>query len=110
MGGWVIVGLNSDMSVRKLKGKDRPINSEEDRKFALESLKFVDEVHIFSEDTPYELIKNLQPDTIVKGGDYKKEEVAGSDICEVKIFNYLDGYSTSNIVNPHANLTYAREL
>ena len=76
----------------------------------LESLKFVDEVHIFSEDTPYELIKSLRPDVIVKGGDYKAEDVAGNDICEVKIFNHLDGYSTSNLINSCERLTYARKL
>mgnify|MGYP003143461365 CR=1 FL=1 len=96
LGDVVYVGLNSDDSVKKLKGANRPYNSENDRKFLLESIKFVDEVHIFSEDTPYELIKKIKPDFIVKGGDYKTEEVVGSDICDIKIFNFVDGYSTTS--------------
>ena len=96
LGDVVYVGLNSDDSVKNLKGAHRPYNSENDRKFLLESIKFVDEVHIFSEDTPYELIKKIKPDFIVKGGDYKTEEVVGSDICDIKIFNFVDGYSTTS--------------
>lgn len=93
--GKVIVGLNSDESVKKIKGNNRPINKQEDRVILLESLKFVDKVIVFDEETPYNLIKSLEPDLIVKGGDYKKEEVVGFDVCEVKIFNYVKGYSTT---------------
>jgi len=96
--GKVIVGLNSDKSVRQLKGHHRPINTEKDRKFFLESLSFVDEVIIFHENTPYNLIKQIKPDIIVKGGDYSVDNIIGSDICEVKIFNYIDGYSTTKII------------
>tara|TARA_Y100000592_G_C5453136_1_gene309822 strand:- start:297 stop:509 length:213 start_codon:yes stop_codon:yes gene_type:complete len=64
----------------------------------LESIKYVDEVHFFDEGTPYNLIKKVKPDIIVKGGDYKPEDVVGSDLCEVRIFNYLDGYSTTNVL------------
>lgn len=96
--GRVAVGLNSDESVRRIKGNDRPFNSEYDRKFALESCRYVDEVIIFSEDTPEKLIRRIKPDFIVKGGDYKKEEVIGADIAEVLIFNYVPGYSTSSIL------------
>ena len=92
------MGLNSDESVRRIKGNDRPFNSEYDRKFALESCRYVDEVIIFSEDTPEKLIRRIKPDFIVKGGDYKKEEVIGADIAEVLIFNYVPGYSTSSIL------------
>ena len=95
MGGKVVVGLNSDSSVKKLKGESRPINNQEDRKFLLESLKCVDEVQIFQEDTPYELIKKINPDVIVKGGDYESKEVVGSDICEVRLFNFKSGCSTT---------------
>lgn len=98
MGGYVIVGLNSDESVKKLKGDGRPVNNQEDRKFVLESLKFVHEVKIFEEDTPYELIKKIKPNVIVKGGDYKKENVIGNDVCKVRIFDYKEGYSTTNIL------------
>ena len=98
LGGKVIVGLNSDSSVRKLKGDNRPMNSQGDRKYVLQSLKFVDEVLIFKEDTPYELIKKVKPDIIVKGGDYKIEDVVGNDLCEVRIFDYKEGYSTTNLL------------
>ena len=97
MGGYVVVGLNSDYSVKKIKGNDRPINSQGDREFMRKSLKFVDEVRIFEEETPYELIKKIKPNIIVKGGDYKKEEVIGNDLCDVVIFDYIEGYSTTNL-------------
>lgn len=58
----------------------------------------MDEVMIFDEETPYELIKNVKPDIVVKGGDYQKEDVVGNDLAEVKIFNFVDGYSTTNIL------------
>ena len=96
--GDVIVGLNSDESIRRLKGDHRPVNSQDDRKALLQAIKYVDRVIIFEEDTPYNLIKKTTPDIIVKGGDYKKEEVVGSDLCEVIIFNYLDGYSTTKTI------------
>ena len=94
-GNTVIVGLNSDKSVKRLKGDRRPINSQEDRKYFLESLKFVDKVIVFEEDTPYNLIKQIKPDIVVKGGDYRQEDVVGYDLCEVKIFEYVRGYSTT---------------
>ena len=96
IGTKVIVGLNSDSSVKLLKGTQRPYNTQKDRKFILESLRFVDEVCIFDEETPYELIKKITPDVIVKGGDYEPEQVVGHDICEVEIFNFVDGYSTTS--------------
>lgn len=98
IGSKVIVGLNSDKSVKRLKGESRPIFSQEDRKKILESLKFVDKVVIFEEDTPYSVIKSLKPDIIVKGGDYSKEDVVGHDICKVIIFKYVDGYSTTKAI------------
>ena len=98
IGGSVTVGINSDVSVKKIKGNDRPFFHQKDRQFMLKSLKFVDEVIIFEEDTPYELIKKIQPDMIVKGGDYKSEDVVGNDICSVTIFDYIEGYSTSKIM------------
>ena len=96
--GRVVVGLNSDRSVKQLKGKNRPYNNETDRQLILEACKFVDEVMIFDEETPYELIKKVKPDIVVKGGDYQKEDVVGNDLAEVKIFNFVDGYSTTNIL------------
>lgn len=96
--GDVIVGLNSDKSVKRIKGSERPINNENDRKFMLESLSCVDKVIIFNENTPYELIKKIKPNIIVKGGDYSVESVVGNDLCEVRIFNYVKGYSTTKTI------------
>ena len=102
-GDTVIVGLNSDNSVKRIKGKSRPINSQEDRKYFLESIKFVDKVIVFDENTPYNLIMKIKPDIIVKGGDYKIEDVVGSDICEVRIFDYVEGYSTTKKIQDIAS-------
>jgi D-beta-D-heptose 7-phosphate kinase/D-beta-D-heptose 1-phosphate adenosyltransferase len=96
--GHVIIGLNSDESIKKIKGEGRPFFSEEDRKFMLKSCKYVDGVIIFDEETPYELIKRIKPDIIVKGGDYKQKDVVGNDIAKVEIFNFIDGYSTTKIL------------
>ena len=99
IGSYVVVGLNSDDSVKRLKGNERPYFNEQDRKFLLESLSCVDEVHIFDEDTPYNLISKLKPDMIVKGGDYVSSEVVGNDISDVIIFNFVNGYSTTKILD-----------
>ena len=96
--GEVVVGLNSDESIKKIKGTSRPFFNQQDRKFMLESCKFVSKVHIFNEETPYKLIESIKPDLIVKGGDYKDFEVVGSDIAKVLIFNYIDGYSTTRTI------------
>ena len=101
--GKVVVGLNSDQSVSLLKGPSRPINNQEDRKIILESLKYVDKVIIFDDNTPYELIKQIRPDIIVKGGDYSYEDVVGRDLAEVKIFNIIDGYSTTKAIQNIGN-------
>ncbi len=101
--GYVVVGLNSDASVTRLKGKGRPVFSLEDRKFILESCKYVDEVIMFEEDTPYSLIKLIKPDIIVKGGDYSREEVVGNDICEVKIYEHVNGHSTTKVIEDIVN-------
>ena len=94
-GDKLVVGLNSDNSVKRLKGETRPIQSQEDRKAILEAIRWVDEVVIFNEMTPINLIKSLTPDIIVKGGDYKVDEVVGHKIAEVKIFELIDGLSTT---------------
>ena len=98
LGTYLIVGINSDNSVRRLKGENRPVNNQWDRKSILEELRCVDEVIIFEEDTPYELIKKVRPDIITKGGDYKVEDVVGHDLAQIVIIPYLEGYSTSNIL------------
>ena len=98
LGDILIVGLNSDASVSRLKPQ-RPINEESQRAEVLASLEMVDFVTIFSEDTPYELIKSIGPDVLVKGGDWKKEDIVGSDIvAEVHSLPYVPGVSTSSII------------
>lgn len=104
LGDILVVGLNSDESVRRLKGDDRPVNSETDRAEILASMKCVSYVVVFEEDTPYSLIKKLQPDVLVKGSDYSPEEVIGKDIVEarggyLKLINFVEGRSTTNIIN-----------
>ena len=99
-GDVLILGLNSDESVKRLKGEERPINSEEDRAYILSALESVDFVTIFSDETPYELIKMLEPDILVKGGDYEGKEVVGSDIAgEVKLVQFVDGRSTTKTIH-----------
>jgi len=98
IGDIVIVGINSDRSVKELKGQTRPINSQEDRKFLLESLSCIDKVVIFDEDTPINIIKQIKPDIIVKGGDYSIEEVVGNNLAKVVIFNTVGEYSTTKTI------------
>ena len=98
-GDVLIVGLNSDESVRRLKGESRPVNTEDDRGYILASLEAVDYVVKFYEDTPYELIKAIEPHILVKGGDYKGKEVVGQDIVdELHLVNFVEGKSTTNII------------
>ncbi len=98
-GDILILGLNSDSSVKRLKGEDRPINSEDDRAYILSALECVDYVVIFDEDTPYELIKMIQPDILVKGADYEGKEIVGSDISKVtKLVEFIDGKSTTKTI------------
>jgi D-beta-D-heptose 7-phosphate kinase/D-beta-D-heptose 1-phosphate adenosyltransferase len=99
LGDVLIVGVNSNESVSKLKGPTRPVNDEFDRAYLLASLEVVDYVVIFKEDTPYELIKKVKPDILVKGADYEGKEVVGSDIAkEVKLIDFVDGKSTTSII------------
>ena len=97
-GDKLIVGLNDDNSVKRLKGDNRPINPVEIRKKQLEILSWVDEVIVFSEDTPYNLIKSLKPTLIVKGGDYKVNEVVGHDLTSVYIVPTVEDFSTTSIL------------
>lgn len=104
LGDCLFIGLNSDSSVKRLKGESRPINNELDRAAVLSALKPVDFVVIFDEDTPYELIKAIQPFYLVKGGDYKADDIVGADIVrahggEVVVLPYLEGRSTTSIIN-----------
>ncbi|WP_066403356.1 D-glycero-beta-D-manno-heptose-7-phosphate kinase [Aliarcobacter cryaerophilus] len=98
-GDVLILGLNADSSVRKLKGPTRPINTQDDRAYILASLESVDYVVIFEEETPYELIKLIKPHVLVKGGDYEGKEVVGQDIAdELKLVQFVDGKSTTNTI------------
>ena len=81
---YLVIGLNSDRSVKKIKGENKPINSQKNRKLILESLKYVDKVIIFNELTPLNLIKKIKPDIIVKGADYKKKDIVGLEIVGIK--------------------------
>lgn len=101
-GDLLIVGLNSDSSTRALKGPTRPINGQEQRSMVLASLQFVNAVILFDEATPLELIRLIQPDVLIKGADYKPEEIVGYDVVKakdgiVKTIEFLPGYSTSSI-------------
>lgn len=98
-GDILILGLNSDQSVASLKGKGRPINTQEDRAYIMAALEVVDYVVIFDEDTPYELIKSIEPHILVKGGDYRGKEVVGQDIAnELKLVDFVDGKSSTKII------------
>jgi len=102
LGTKLIIGVNTDTSVQKLKGAHRPIQDEYSRLLILASFEFVDAVILFDEQTPYELIKSIQPDVLVKGSDYKPEDIVGYDIVtakggEVKTIEFLPGFSTSAI-------------
>ncbi|HMK25527.1 MAG TPA: D-glycero-beta-D-manno-heptose 1-phosphate adenylyltransferase [Chitinophagaceae bacterium] len=100
---FLIVGLNADASVKRLKGETRPINNQDSRALLLASLVMVDAVVIFEEDTPLELIKSIMPDVLVKGGDYTVEQIAGAkeviaNSGRVVINPILEGFSTTNII------------
>jgi rfaE bifunctional protein nucleotidyltransferase chain/domain len=108
-GNILFVGLNTDNSVRKLKGIHRPINNQEARAMALASLSFVTAVMLFDQDTPYELIKKVQPDILVKGADYAPEKIVGYDIVKAKngeiiTISLTEGYSTTAIEEKIRNL------
>ncbi len=103
LGDVLIVGLNSDESVRRIKGKDRPVNIQEHRKRVLEALKPVDLVVIFDEDTPERLIKQIKPDVLVKGGDWSVENIVGADFVrsyggEVVTIDFVYDISTTKII------------
>lgn len=108
LGDYLVVALNSDESVKRLKGEERPINKLEDRAFVLANLKAVDFVVSFEEDTPFEIISAIVPDVLVKGGDWKVEQIVGRDIVEAnggKVYSlpYVENYSTTNIINKMKN-------
>ena len=104
MGDLLVVGLNSDASVRRLKGPERPVNDEQSRALLLAALEMVDYVVLFEEDTPYNLILKVKPDLLVKGGDYDIDNLVGADFVrqrggEVRTIPFVQGFSSSSIID-----------
>ncbi len=108
LGDRLIIGLNSDTSIQKLKGEDRPIIDEQARSILLAALNFVDAVILFPEDTPINLISTLLPDVLAKGGDYEIETIVGQEIVQnnggkVKLVPFVDGFSSTTIIEKIKN-------
>ncbi|HEX2934301.1 MAG TPA: D-glycero-beta-D-manno-heptose 1-phosphate adenylyltransferase [Bacteroidales bacterium] len=104
LGDQLIIGLNTDASVKRLKGMARPVQDETTRALVLASFSFVSKVVLFDEDTPFDLISLIQPDILVKGGDYKPEDIVGYDIVkgkggEIVTIDLVEGHSTTSIIN-----------
>ena len=103
LGDALVIGVNADESVQRLKGPERPVNNQHFRSLMLASLTIVDAVSIFEEDTPLELISALRPDVLVKGGDYRIDQIVGADLVQsyggqVTTIPLVEGYSTSNLI------------
>ena len=103
-GDCLVIGLNSDTSVKRLKGEKRPINNQNARAIVLAALQFIDFIILFEEDTPLNLITAIQPQVLVKGGDYTIENTVGADVVQkyggkVIIINFVEGYSSTTIIN-----------
>jgi len=103
LGDMLIIGLNTDDSVKRIKGEGRPVQDQASRALILASLRFVEAVILFDEDTPYDLISMIKPDVLVKGGDYSEETIVGADIVkenggEVVTIPLVEGYSTSGLI------------
>lgn len=108
LGDVLVIGLNSDSSVRRLKGAGRPLNTQMDRAEVLAGLEFVDYITIFAQDTPLKLIAEIGPDILVKGADWKKDRVVGKALVEarggkVRLIKYLRGYSTTGLLRHISN-------
>ena len=108
LGDKLIVGINSDMSIKKIKGSSRPIIEEDSRAKQLAAIEFIDAVILFNEDTPYDLINILKPDVLTKGGDYKKNDIVGNELInkeqgDVVIIPLTQGYSTTSILEKIKN-------
>ncbi len=109
LGNVLVLGLNTDASVRRLKGNERPVTNEQDRAFQVAALLCVDAVCLFDEDTPLELIIAVKPDVLVKGGDYTIDKIVGADMVmnnggKVEIIPFVEGYSTTAIIQKIRNL------
>lgn len=110
LGDRLIIGLNTDASVRRLKGESRPIQDEFSRAYLLAAFFFVDLVVLFDEDTPLDLITDIQPDVLVKGSDYKVEDIVGFDVLrqkggEIVTLDFVEGFSSSSIIERINNLS-----
>ena len=108
LGDKLIVGINSDMSIKKIKGNSRPIIEEDSRAKQLAAIEFIDAVILFNEDTPYNLIKVIKPDVLTKGGDYKKNDIVGNELInkeqgDVVIIPLTQGFSTTSILEKIKN-------
>ena len=108
LGDKLVVAINSDMSIKKIKGNSRPIIEEDSRAKQLAAIEFIDAVILFNEDTPYDLINILKPDVLTKGGDYKKNDIVGNQLInkeqgEVVIIPLTQGYSTTSILEKIKN-------
>ena len=108
LGDKLIIGLNSDNSVKRIKGEDRPVNDQNSRAALLAALFFVDAITVFEEDTPFNLITGLLPDILVKGADYSVEQIVGAKEVlanggAVKTINFVEGYSSTSIINKIRN-------
>ena len=102
---YLIVGVNSDASVKRLKGPERPINDINERSTILSLFNFVDYIIVFSQDTPLDILKKLKPHILVKGSDYKNKNIIGNEIVErVILFDYIDGKSSTNIIKKIKNI------
>lgn len=109
LGSKLVIGLNDDQSVSRLKGSNRPVKDQFNRQYMLASFLFVDAVILFSQDTPKELIQLLMPDVLVKGGDWQPKDIVGSDIVqaaggEVRSLPFVKGHSTTSLVNKILNV------
>ena len=109
MGGRLVVGLNSDVSVKLLKGENRPLIDQHSRAILLAALQVVDAVILFDEETPYELIRSVLPDVLVKGTEYQVEEIAGFDVVlanggRIERIELTDGFSTTDLIQKIKNI------
>ena len=104
-GGILIVGLNSDASIKRLKGESRPINDITERAKILSLLDFIDYVIIFNDDTPLDILKLLKPSILIKGSDYNKENIIGKDYVEkIILFDFIENKSSTNVINKIKNI------
>ncbi len=111
MGAYLVMGVNTDDSIKRLKGNHRPVNQEMDRVRLIAALGFVDAVTLFDDDTPLKLISTVLPDVLVKGSDYDIKDIVGGkeiiDNCgEVKTIDFVDGYSTTDIIKKIRNMSF----